>query len=103
MAESEINGHMSKSPKARTWIVDSVSDDIVRIEQDKAIFHVPRWLCPAEAREGDLLRLQTSSRCPDSLDVHIAVDAGATQEVRRDLEERMRKLQGTDRGDDIEL
>lgn len=86
-----------------TWIVDSVSEGVVRVEQDGKIFHVPRWLCPASTREGDVLRVSASPSDPETLEARIVVDADATEEIRRDVEERIQRLQSTDPGGDLQL
>jgi hypothetical protein len=41
-----------------TWIVDVLDDDAVAVEVDgRQITPIPRWLLPADARDGDVLRV----------------------------------------------
>jgi len=65
-----------------TWIVDVLDDDAAAIEVDgRRITPVPRWLLPADAQNGDVLRvthLRTGSRSTLAIDV----DHDATRRAR---------------------
>jgi len=42
-----------------TWVVEVMDDDAVAIEVDgRRITPIPRWLLPADARDGDVLRVK---------------------------------------------
>lgn len=71
-----------------TWIVDVLDDDAAAIEVDgRRITPVPRWLLPADAQSGDVLRvthLRSGSRSTLAIDVdrdatRAALDRSARQ------------------------
>jgi len=68
-----------KSGDARRWVVDGLEEDTARVEEDGGrIIAVPRWLLPAEAREGVVLRVTRVAGAGSST-VTIAADPEATR------------------------
>ena len=68
-----------KSGDVRRWVVDGLEEDAARIEEDGGrMITVPRWLLPAEAREGAVLRV-TRALGSGSSTVTIATDPEATR------------------------
>lgn len=68
---------MSKS-HAHLWSIDGIEEQTARIEEDgKRMLTVPRSLLPANAREGQLLRVQRSEET-GVVTITIAVDEHAT-------------------------
>jgi hypothetical protein len=43
---------------ATRWVVTALGDTQASVEVDDRIEHVPRWLLPANAREGDVLAVE---------------------------------------------
>jgi hypothetical protein len=65
-------------PEEHRWAIDALDDGMVRIEEDgKRMLTIPRYLVPADAREGQLLRV-TRTDIPGVLTVSIAVDQSGT-------------------------
>jgi len=63
------------------WIVDAVAEEVARIEVDGgAVVHVPRWLLPSDAREGEVLRV-THARTGARSRVEIERDPEATRQA----------------------
>jgi hypothetical protein len=59
------------------WTIDSMEEGTVRIEEDGTrIIHVPRYLLPAGAREGQVLRV-TAKPGKGSIELVIEIDEGA--------------------------
>jgi hypothetical protein len=68
---------MGKAEEHR-WAIDALDDSVARIEEDgKRMLTVPRYLVPAEAREGQLLRV-TRADIQGVLTVSVTVDQHAT-------------------------
>lgn len=62
-----------------TWVVDMLEDDSAAVHVDgRQITPLPRWLLPADAREGDVLRV-THSRSGERSTLAIEVDREATR------------------------
>lgn len=62
-----------------TWVVDVIDDDSAAVHVDgRQITPLPRWLLPADAREGDVLRV-THSRGARRSTVAIEIDRDATR------------------------
>jgi hypothetical protein len=72
---------MSKSD-THVWVIDGIEEEMARIEEDgERIITVPRYLLPAGAREGQLLRVTRSGgkgRGKEPLTLTVVVDEQAT-------------------------
>jgi hypothetical protein len=70
---------MSKSDQ-HVWAIDGIEEETARIEEDgERIITVPRYLLPADAREGQLLRVtRAGGRGKEPLTVTIEIDEEAT-------------------------
>ena len=65
-------------PEGHRWALDALDEGMARIEEDgKRMVTVPRYLVPADAREGQLLRV-TLADMQGVLTVSVAVDLNAT-------------------------
>jgi hypothetical protein len=61
------------------WTIDAIEEGIARIEEDGArIIHLPRYLLPAGAREGQILRV-TAKPGKGKTELTIAIDEAATE------------------------
>jgi len=103
--ESRANVPKASVPKAsvpKRWIVESLGDETAAVEVDGgAVAHVPRWLLPADAHEGDVLAV-THAHGHGRVTVTVAHDAAATQAALDDSARQMRDAP-IDRGGDVAL
>jgi hypothetical protein len=82
-----------------TWVVDVLDDDAAAVEVDgRRITPIPRWLLPADARDGDVLRV-THARSGTRSTLSIEVDRVATQMAYRRSAEQMRDVPSGGTGD----
>jgi|GEM_PF-283399 hypothetical protein len=89
--------------EARRWVVDSIEEGVAAVEEDGArMLHVPGWLLPAGAREGDVLRVSRRDEGAAS-SLRIEVDRGATDEALGRSREQVSRLSKNDPGGDIVL
>ena len=87
----------------RRWVVDSMEEGIAAVEEDGArMLHVPVWLLPAAAREGDVLRVSRRDEGAAS-SLRIEVDRAATEEGLGRSREQASRLSHNDPGGDIVL
>jgi hypothetical protein len=89
---------------ARQWVVDSVEEGIAAVNDDDGrILHVPVWILPSGAREGDVLSLARTADGDGACTVRIAVDRAATDEALRISREQVERRLPHDPGGDIIL
>jgi hypothetical protein len=87
----------------RRWVVDSLEEGIAAVEEDGArMLHVPAWLLPPAAREGDVLRVSRRDEGAASV-LRIEVDRAATEEAAGRAREQVSRLSHNDPGGDIVL
>ena len=111
LAESlPANGHLSRdagatgdAPGARashhTWVVDVLDDDAAAVEVDgRRITPVPRWILPADARDGDVRRV-SHTRSGTRSRLSIEVDHEATRLAFDRSAEQMRDVPSGGAGD----
>lgn len=85
-----------------TWVVDVIDDDAAAVEVDgRRITPIPRWLLPADARDGDVLRV-THVRSGTRSRLSIEVDHDATRRAYERSADQMRDVPSGGSGD-IEL
>jgi hypothetical protein len=64
---------------AHRWTIDAIEEGTARIEEEGGrIIHLPRYLLPAGAREGHILRV-TGKPGKGKLELTIEVDEAATE------------------------
>jgi hypothetical protein len=95
--------------QSHSWVVDVLEESSASVEVDgKSVIVIPRWLLPAAAREGDMLRV-THDRPPEGQRSTITIEADpvATKKARRASSAQIAKAQEqsaeTDPGGDISL
>ena len=82
-----------------TWVVDVIDDDAAAIEVDgRRITPIPRWILPADARDGDVLRV-THSRSGTRSRLSIQMDPDATRLAFERSAEQMRDVPSGGVGD----
>ena len=91
-----------------SWSVDGIDEGIARIEDGERMLQIPRYLLPAEATEGQLLRVtRSSASTPESIVVTIAIDrAATTQSLRKSratMAQAMKESKKRDPGGDVAL
>ncbi|MEO8621761.1 MAG: hypothetical protein ABI625_11900 [bacterium] len=91
------------------WAVDSIDEDVARIEEDgERIISIPRHLLPAGVTAGQLLRVCRSSQSgPESIALTIEIDhAGAAKSLRSSkatMAQAMDESKARDPGGDVAL
>jgi len=89
--------------EARRWVVDSIEEGVAAVEEDGArMLHVPGWLLPAAAREGDVLRVSRRDEGAAAA-LRIEVDRAATDEALGRSRKQVSRLSQNDPGGDIVL
>jgi hypothetical protein len=82
-----------------TWIIDVLEDDAAAIEVDgRQITPIPRWLLPADAHDGDVLRV-THSRSGSRSTLTIELDRHATRAAVQRSADQLRHAPPGDTGD----
>ena len=96
-ADDVPSGHARVSH--HIWVVDVIDEDSAAVEVDgRQITPVPRWLLPAAAHEGDVLRV-THSRSGSRSTIAIEVDRHATRAALQRSAEQIRHAPPGDSGD----
>lgn len=87
----------------RRWTVDSMEEGVAAVHQDDGrLIHLPAWILPPGAREGDVLSVE--HRVDDGASsLRIAVDRAATEEALRRSREQVQRRLAHDPGGDIVL
>ena len=91
----------------RRWVLDGLEEDSARVEEDGGrVINVPRWFLPAEAREGEVLRV-TRTLAAGSATVTISTDPEATSAAlaasRAQVERIAAASRARDPGGDVSL
>jgi len=82
-----------------TWVIDVIDEDSAAVEVDgRQITPMPRWLLPADAREGDVLRV-THVRSRRRSTLSIEVDESAKREALERSAEQLGDIPVSGRGD----
>lgn len=87
----------------RTLTVDSIEEGIVAVQDDEGLMtHLPAWLLPSGAREGDVLSLERrESR--GAVTVRLRVDRAATAAALEASRRQLAGLEARDGGGDVQL
>ena len=82
-----------------TWVIDVVDEDSAAVQVDgRQITPLPRWLLPADAHEGDVLRV-SHARSAERSTLSIEVDRSATRRAFQRSADQMRDTPPADVGD----
>jgi hypothetical protein len=85
----------------RRWVVDSIEDEVVAVEEDGArMLYVPAWIFPSAAREGDVFRVSRRDEGAVA-SLRVEVDAGAANQALGRSREQVSRLSQNDPGGDI--
>ena len=88
----------------RTWTVDSIEEGIAAVEAGEGeMIHVPSWLLPEGAREGDVVSLERKE-ARGSVTLRLRIDRAATEAAHRASRDQLARLRPTDGGGgDVQL
>lgn len=90
------------SATERRWSVGAVQDGLAAVDESGAPrAHLPAWMLPPEAREGDVLRVEHTVELDDSVIVHIRLDRAASAQARQQSRDLLRGAVQADRGGDL--
>ena len=93
---------MKESPGAR-WVVDALGETTASVEVDgDRVEKVPRWLLPADAKEGEVLAVKYE-RAGDRASLVVTRDPKATREALAESERQMRDAPVDKKGGDVVL
>jgi hypothetical protein len=82
-----------------TWVVDVIDEGSAAVEVDgRQITPLPRWLLPADAHDGDVLRV-THTRSGARSILSIEVDRSATRLAYQRSADQLREAPPSNRGD----
>jgi len=92
--------HVPAGRRSRhTWIVDVLDEDSAAVEVDgRQVTPIPRWLLPADVRDGDVMRV-THDRSGTRSAISIEVDRHATELAYQRSAEQLRRAPEPDKGD----
>jgi hypothetical protein len=96
-------------PNEHRWTVDGIEEGVARVEEDgEHMITVPRYLLPAAAREGQILRVTLSGGAGKTpLVITVEIDDEATAAALAASRKQTRKAMDTSRkrdpGGDISL
>lgn len=88
---------------SHSWTVDSIEEGIAAVrEEDGRMLHLPAWLLPDGAREGDVVAID---REPSSgaLTLRLRVDRAATERALAAVREQLARLRRGDGAGEIRL
>ena len=87
------------SHQLHTWVVDVIDDEAAAVEVDgRRITPIPRWILPADVRDGDVLRV-THTRSGTRSRLSIEVDHDATRLAFERSADQMRDVPSGGTGD----
>ena len=80
------------------WTVDTIDERVARCEIDGNVVHLPRWLLPADARGGDVLRVRHEREGQRSR-VTIVRDDAATKDAMDASRRQLARTEPAGKGD----
>ena len=90
--------------RAHRWAVDRIEEGTAAVEQDgDHVYEIPRYLLPADARDGDVLSVTVASAAPGEVTVMIEIDRAASASPPSAKPARPKRGAGKDPGGDIVL
>lgn len=90
-------------PPSREWVLDRRESGLAVVLAGGAVFEMPAELVPADARDGDCLRVTPLDGAAGRVVVEVAVDPAATARRRAEAAARVERLRAADDGADIRL
>jgi len=102
--ESKRTTGTAGAPSHR-WAVDRIEEGTAAVEQDgDHVYEIPRYLLPADARDGDVLSVAVSPAAPGEVTISVRIDraAGAPPSSAKPARRKPRRG-ASDPGGDIVL
>jgi len=90
--------------RAHRWAVDRIEEGTAAVEQDgDHVYEIPRYLLPADARDGDVLSVTVAGAAPGEVTITVRIDRAASAPPPSAKPARPKRRGGNDRGGDIVL
>lgn len=97
-------GRNAANAPAHRWAVDRVEEGTAAVEQDgDHVYEIPRYLLPADARDGDVLSVTISGAAPGEVTISVRIDRAASVPPSPGKPARKPRRAGNDPGGDIVL
>lgn len=97
-------GKSAASAPAHRWAVDRIEEGTAAVEQDgDHVYEIPRYLLPADARDGDVLSVTIGTATPGEVTVSVRIDRAASAPPPSAKPARKPRRAGNDPGGDIVL
>ena len=94
----------SASTPAHRWAVDRIEEGTAAVEQDgDHVYEIPRYLLPADARDGDVLSVTIAGAAPGEVTISVRIDRAASTPPPSKRPPRRARRAGNDPGGDIIL
>ena len=92
------------SAPAHRWAVDRIEEGTAAVEQDgDHVYEIPRFLLPADARDGDVLSVTVAGAAPGEVTISVRIDRTASAPPPSAKQARKPRRAGNDPGGDIVL
>ena len=90
--------------RAHRWAVDRVEEGTAAVEQDgDHVYEIPRYLIPAEARDGDVLSVAITGSAAGEVTISVRIDRVASAPSPAAKPARKQRPAGNDAGGDLVL
>jgi hypothetical protein len=90
--------------RGHRWAVDRIEEGTAAVEQDgDHVYEIPRYLLPADARDGDVLSVTIAGAEPGEVTISIRIDRAASVRPPSPKRARTKRRPGNDPGGDIVL
>jgi hypothetical protein len=87
----------------RSWTVDHIEEGIAAVQDGEGeMIHVPAWLLPEGAREGDVISVERKES-RGAVTLRLRVDRAATEAAMEASRAQLARLRATDGGGDVQL
>jgi len=107
MAGDEGAGHRrtgGTGDRGHRWAVDRIEEGTAAVEQDgDHVYEIPRYLLPADARDGDVLTVTVSAAAGGEATISVRIDRAAREKPSAAKPPRAKRRPGSDPGGDIVL
>ena len=90
--------------RGHRWAVDRIEEGTAAVEQDgDHVYEIPRYLLPADARDGDVLSVTIGGATPGEVTISVRIARAASATPPSAKPARTKRRPGNDRGGDIVL
>ena len=107
MAKQRTTGGKTEATPAdapHRWAIDRVEEGTAAVEQDgDHVYEIPRYLLPANARDGDVLSVTIADATPGEVMISVRIARAASATPPSPKPARAKRRPGNDPGGDIVL